>query len=317
MTIKIAFLDRATIAPYINVRRPAFAHQWAEYDKTSFEQVLERLAECNIAIVNKVPLRQAQLSQLPDLQMIAVAATGTDIIDRDYCQQRGIVVTNIRDYATVSVPEHALSMILALRRNIRAYQQDVASGEWQKARQFCFFNHPISDLAGSRLGIIGAGALGKSLARLATAIGMQVVLAERKGVAAPRSGRTLFDEVIATSDVISLHCPLTSETKNMIALDELRRMKDSALLINTARGGLVNELDLATALRNGLIAGAGFDVLSSEPPPDDHPFFALLDLPNFILTPHIAWASQQAMQTLANQLIDNIESFVASEWGNG
>ncbi|MGI9295071.1 MAG: NAD(P)-dependent oxidoreductase, partial [Pseudomonadales bacterium] len=243
--------------------------------------------------------------------MIAVAATGTDTIDSDYCEQRGIVVANIRNYATTSVPEHALSMIFALRRNIRAYQQDLAAGEWQAAEQFCFFNHPISDLAGSRLGIIGAGALGQALASTARAIGMQVVLAERKGVTEKRSGRIPFDEVIATSDVISLHCPLTPETKNMIALDELRRVKDSALLINTARGGLINEQDLATALQNGLIAGAGFDVLTREPPPDDHPFFALLGLPNFILTPHVAWASQQAMQTLADQLITNIESFVA------
>ncbi|MGI9285106.1 MAG: D-2-hydroxyacid dehydrogenase [Pseudomonadales bacterium] len=311
MTIKIAFLDRATIAPYINMRKPDFAHQWVDYDKTSPQQVVDRLAGCNIAIVNKVSLRQPQLSQLPDLQMIAVAATGTDRIDRDYCQQRGIAVTNIRNYATTSVPEHALSMILALRRNICAYQQDVAAGEWQKAEQFCFFNHPISDLAGNRLGIIGAGDLGQALARLATAIGMRVMLAERKGAAETRSGRTPFDEVIATSDVVSLHCPLTPETKNMIALDELRRMKDSALIINTARGGLVNEENLAAALENDLIAGAGFDVLSSEPPSDGHPFFALLDLPNFILTPHVAWASQQAMQTLADQLIANIENFVA------
>ena len=317
MSIKIAFLDRATIAPYINFRKPAFAHEWAEYDKTSPQQVLDRLAGCNIAIVNKVPLRQAQLSQLPDLQMIAIAATGTDIIDRNYCQQRGIVVANVRNYATASVPEHALSMILALRRNICAYQQDVAAGEWQKAGQFCFFNHPINDLAGSRLGIIGAGTLGQVLASLGIAIGMEVVVGERKGASDRRSGRTPFDEVIATSDVISLHCPLTPETENMIALDELRHMKASALLINTARGGLVNERDLATALQNGLIAGAGFDVLSSEPPNDDHPFFALLDLPNFILTPHVAWASRQAMQTLADQLIANIENFVASKPGNG
>ncbi len=313
MTIKIAFLDRATIAPYIKLRAPDFAHEWIEYARTSRAQVLERLAGCTIAVVNKVPLRAAQLSQLSELKMIAVAATGTDIIDKDYCEQHNIVVTNIRDYATVSVPEHVLSLMFALRRNIFAYQQDVAAGEWQKAGQFCFFNHPVSDLAGSRLGIIGGGALGQALAKLAVALGMQVVFGDRKGATEIRAGKVSFSELLASSDVISLHCPLTADSKDLIALDELRSMKNSALLINTARGGLVNEADLVTALQDGLIAGAGFDVTISEPPPDDHPFFALMGSTNFILTPHIAWASQQAMQTLADQLIDNIERFVVDE----
>lgn len=315
MTVKIAFLDRATIAPSIKLRAPNFTHEWLEYDKTSSEQVLERLAGCTIAVVNKVPLQEAELSQLPELKMVAVAATGTDSIDKDYCEQHDIAVTNIRDYATVSVPEHVLSLMLALRRNIFAYQQDVVAGEWQKSGQFCFFNHPLSDLAGSRLGIIGGGALGQALARLAAGLGMQVVFAERKGAANVRSGRVPFDEVIATSDIISLHCPLSPETKDLIAHEELRCMKNSALLINTARGGLVNEHDLVGALQEGLIAGAGFDVLTREPPPDDHPLFALLGNPHFILTPHIAWASHQAMQTLADQLIDNIERFVAGRAG--
>lgn len=312
MAVKIAFLDRATIAPGIALRKPAFPHQWTEYDKTTPEQVLQRLAGCTIAIVNKVPLSQSLLRQLPELQMIAVAATGTDMIDMEYCREHGIVVKNIRNYATTSVPEHALSLILALRRNIVAYRQDVAAGEWQKAGQFCFFNHPVNDLAGSRLGIIGGGDLGRATAALAQALGMRISYAERKGAADVRAGRTHFDEVIAGSDVISLHCPLTAETRNLIALSELQRMKTSALLINTARGGLVNESDLATALRTGLIAGAGFDVLTSEPPPDDHPLLELLALPNFILTPHTAWASRQAMQILADQLIDNIDDFILS-----
>ncbi len=229
--------------------------------------------------------------------------------------QHNIAVTNIRDYATTSVPEHALALMLALRRNIFAYQQDVAAGEWQKSGQFCFFNHPVSDLAGSRLGIIGGGALGQGLATLAAALGMDVVFAEHKGAAQMRAGRMPFLDVLASSDVISLHCPLTPATENMIGLDELRHMQESALLINTARGGLVNEADLVKALQAGLIAGAGFDVLTREPPPDDHPFLALLGSSNFILTPHMAWASRQAMQTLADQLIDNIERFVATESG--
>ncbi len=312
MTIKIVFLDRATIAPDIKLAAPKFKHDWVDYDNTSPEQVCERLAGCTVAVVNKVPLREAQLNQLPELRMIAVAATGTDIIDKDYCAQHNIVVTNIRNYATVSVPEHAVSLMLALRRNIFAYQQDVAAGEWQKSGQFCFFKHPVTDLAGSRLGIIGGGGLGQGLATLAAALGMEVVFAEHKDAPETRAGKVPFNEVLATSDVISLHCPLTPATENMIAFDELRHMRQSALLINTARGGLVNERDLVSALQQGLIAGAGFDVLTREPPADDHPFFELLGSPNFILTPHIAWASRQAMQTLADRLIDNIERFVAA-----
>ena len=276
---------------------------------------MPRLQDATIAIVNKAPLSAASLLALPKLQMIAVAATGYDRIDVAACRARGISLANIRNYAVHTVPEHTFSLILALRRSLLAYRQDVESGAWQRAQNFCFFNHDISDLHGSTLGIVGEGAIGQAVAALGRAFGMTVLFADH---APPRSDGvsfTPFEEVLGRADVLTLHCPLTPATANVIALPELRRMKRSALLINTARGGLVNEADLIAALEGGMIAGAGFDVLTTEPPRNGHP---LLDVhrPNFILTPHIAWASDQAMQVLADQLIDNMECWAAGSSQN-
>lgn len=312
MTKKIVFLDRQTIAPQIKLRSPAFAHQWTNYDSTKAEQIVQRLQDCDIAVVNKIPLTALHLQQLPQLKMIAVAATGTNIVDLDYCVEHNIVVSNIRHYAQHAVPEHAMALLLALRRNIISYHHDVSRGRWQRSEHFCFFDHPINDLAGSRLGIIGGGELGQAMAQLGRAFAMDVVIAARKSQKKCAEPLLSFDDVISSSDVISLHCPLTEETDNLITLAEFKRMKRNAILINTARGGIVNEDDLAIALRQGLIAGAGFDVLAKEPPEQGHVLLSLTKLPNFLLTPHVAWASQQAMQALADQLIDNIEAFVAS-----
>ena len=304
----VVFLDRDTLKA--QVRRPSCASEYVEYPKTSVEEIAPRLKNATIAITNKVPLRESTLSQLPKLKMIAVAATGYDIIDLDYCKAHGIAVTNIRNYAVHTVPEHTFALILALRRNLLAYRQDVESGVWQKSEQFCFLTHNIGDLYGSTLGIVGEGTLGQSTAAIARAFGMRVLFAAH---ASPkRTGVTLtpLDQVLAEADIVSLHCPLTPATRNLINLDALRKMKRTALLINTARGGLVNEADLIQALDQGLIAGAGFDVLTVEPPRNGNP---LLDLrrPNFILTPHVAWASDGAMQFLADQLTENIERWCA------
>jgi glycerate dehydrogenase len=304
MQHSIVFLDRGSLGA--TVRPPNFAHTYQEYDATTADQVVERLAGASIAITNKVPLRTAALAQLPQLKLIAVAATGTDIIDKAFCRERGITISNIRDYAFNTVPEHVFALIFALRRNLLAYAADVARGEWQRADQFCFLTHPIRDISGSTLGIVGFGALGKGVARRAEALGMRVLATDM--VAQP--GLVDFATILRESDVITLHVPLTPSTRNMIGAAELKAMRRSAILINTARGGLVDEAALAQALREGIIAGAGFDVLTSEPPRAGN---VLLDLklPNFILTPHVAWASQEAMQGLADQLIDNIEAFVA------
>jgi glycerate dehydrogenase len=305
---RIVFLDRDSLIA--DVRAPAFAHSWQEYGATAAVDAAERLRDTTIAITNKVPLRAADLARLPALKMIAVAATGTDIVDLQACRERGIVVSNIRNYAGASLPEHVFALILALRRNLLAYRADVEAGRWQQSSRFCLLDHPINDLAGSRLGLIGYGALGQAVARLARAFGMDVCVHTRTPVDQQGTANVTLDELLATSDVLSLHLPLNDRTRHMIGAAQLARMKPSALLINTARGGLVDEVALAAALRSGTIAGAGFDVLSGEPPAAGN---VLLDLhqPNFILTPHVAWASMQAMQVLADQLIDNIEAFAA------
>ncbi len=307
---KIVFLDRATLAPQIRLRRPAFAHTLVEHAQTGPAQVVERLAGAGIAIVNKVPLSGDLLAQLPDLRLIAVAATGTDCVDKAYCRRHGIAVTNIRGYAVNTVPEHTFALILALRRGIAAYRADVLAGEWRKAGQFCFFNHPIHDLHGARLGIVGAGGLGRRVAEIASAFGMEPRFAARKGKGNADPLYTPWEEMLETSDVITLHCPLTPETRGMIGLPEFRRMARKPLIVNTARGGLVVEADLAAALDDGLIAGAGFDVAESEPPPPDSPLMRIAGRPNVIITPHVAWASDEAQQALADQLVDTIERFV-------
>ena len=203
--------------------------------------------------------------------MIAVAATGYDVIDVPYCREHGIAVANIRNYAVHTVPEHAFALILALRRSLLAYREDVQAGVWNKSDQFCFFTHPIGDLHGSTLGIIGEGAIGQGTAAIARGFGMKVLFADHAPPKAPVVEFTPLDEVLAQSDVLSLHCPLTPDTRNVIGLEQMRRMKRSALLINTSRGGLVDEQDLIQALDEGLIAGAGFDVLTTEPPKNGHP----------------------------------------------
>jgi glycerate dehydrogenase len=307
MTHRIVFLDRSTLQA--TVRRPAFEHTWQEYPTTAAGTLAERLQDATIAITNKVPLRAETLRGLPKLRMIAVAATGYDVIDVDYCRSHGIAVANIRNYALHTVPEHAFALITALRRNLLAYRRDVEQGRWQQVEQFCFFDYPIRDLYGATLGIIGEGVLGQGTARIARGFGMQVLFADHAPPKAPEVVFTPFDEVLAQSDVISLHVPLTAETRHMIGPEQLRKMKRTAILINTARGGLVDEPALAQALKEGVIAGAGFDVLSKEPPREGNPLLELR-LPNFILTPHVAWASDGAMQFLADQLIDNIEAFV-------
>jgi glycerate dehydrogenase len=308
MTQRVVFLDRASLKA--KVRKPSCATEYVEHENTAVDEIVPRLQGATVAIINKVPMRSDTLRQLPQLKMIAVAATGYDVVDVPYCKEHGIAVANIRNYAVHTVPEHAFALILALRRNILAYRQDVENGVWNRSDQFCFLTHDIGDLHGSTLGIIGEGAIGQGTAAIGRAFGMRVLFADHPPPKMAGVTFTPHDEVLAQSDVISLHCPLMPATRNLINLEAFRRMKRNALLINTARGGLVDETALIQALDQGLIAGAGFDVLTVEPPRNGHP---LLDLrrPNFILTPHVAWASDGAMQFLADQLIDNIELWCA------
>ncbi|MDV5171075.1 D-2-hydroxyacid dehydrogenase [Photobacterium rosenbergii] len=313
---QIVFLDRDTIPAHITIPSPSFEHQWTHYPSTHPDQVIERLESATIAITNKVVLDAGILAKLPKLKMVAIAATGTNNVDLAYCREHGITVSNIRGYAVDSVPEHAVAMMFALRRNLLGYHRDIQQGVWQEKKQFCFFTHPINDIRGATLGLIGSGGLGQAMATLGRALGMKVIFAERKSTETCREGYQPFHEVLVQADVLSLHCPLTDETRNLIGRGELKQMKDSAIVINTGRGGLVDELALVDALRSGEIAGAGCDVFTEEPAGDDNPLIANSDLPNLLLTPHVAWGSDSAIQTLANQLIDNINAFVAGKAQN-
>ena len=306
----MVFLDRASLKA--KLRKFAFPGEYIEHPKTAAAEIVARLTGADIAIVNKVPMRAETLRQLPQLKMIAVAATGYDVVDIPYCNEHGIAVANIRNYAVHTVPEHTFALILALRRNLLSYRHDVEAGVWNTSEQFCFLTHDIGDLHGSTLGIIGEGAIGQGTAATGGAFGMRVLFADHPPPKMPDVKFTPLDDVLAQSDVISLHCPLLPSTRNLIDIAAFRKMKRNALLINTARGGLVDEAALIQALDAGLIAGAGFDVLTVEPPKDGHP---LLDLrrPNFILTPHVAWASDGAMQFLADQLVDNFDAWVAGK----
>jgi glycerate dehydrogenase len=306
----IVCIERATLGPGVAVRAPRFAHRWQDHERTAVDEIAARLAGADIAVVNKLPIGEPVLAAAPGLRMIAVSATGTDNVDLAACRKRGIVVSNIRGYAMTTVPEHTFALILALRRGVVGYAASVKRGDWQKAGQFCYFDFPISDLRGSRLGIIGGGAIGAAVASIGRAFGMDVVFSTQRG-GPERPHYIPFEAVIETADVLTLHCPLTPATRGMIDRAVLRRMKPSAILINTARGGLIVDEDLVAAIRGGWIGGAAVDVTAPEPPPADHPLMQLTDHPNFILTPHVAWASVQARQAVADQLIDNIEAFVA------
>jgi glycerate dehydrogenase len=305
---RIVFIERNTIQA--TFRRPEFEHEWVEYPESNADQVVERIRDATIIISNKLSLGELQLAGAPDVKLIAIAATGSDCVDLDYCRRRGIVVCNVRGYAANSVPEHVLMLILALRRNLLAYRADVREGKWQHSKQFCLLTHPLNDIQESTIGVVGHGAIGKSMARLAEGVGMNVLLAEHKNACDIRPGRTSFVDVLKQSDVVTLHCPLTEDTRDMFGPEEFAMMKRSALLINTARGALIQNEALVEALRSGLIAGAAVDCLREEPPRNGNPLLEL-NLPNFIVTPHVAWASDEAVQALADQVIDNIEAFVA------
>jgi len=306
MSHKIVFLDRETLDA--TVRKPNFPHEYVEYAQTSVDQIVERAKGADIIITNKVPLREATLSQLPDVKLIAVAATGTDVIDKAYTTARGITVSNIRNYAYNTLPEHVFALLFALRRNLVNYVDSVRHGRWGYSNQFCYFDYPIYDIAGSTLGIIGYGALGKQVQTRAEALGMKVLVNDIADI----PGKVDVATILRESDVVTLNIPLTPATKGMIGEKELASMKKTASIINTARGGIIDEQALADALRKGVIAGAALDVLTVEPPKSGN---ILLDptIPNLIITPHVAWASREAMQVLADQLVDNIDAFVAGD----
>lgn len=309
--MKIVFLDRDTISPQTVLPTPSFKHQLVVHGMTRPEEVAQRIADADVVVTNKVRLSEAELRQAPNLKLVAIAATGTDNVDLKFCASRGITVSNIRNYAVNTVPEHTFALIFALRRSICAYRDSVNAGRWQESGQFCYFDYPIRDLAGSTLGIIGDGVLGQAVAAMGKAMGMRVLFSAFKGSTSMGTLYTPFDDVLARSDIITLHCPLNEQTKGMIGAAEFAKMARKPLIVNTARGGLVDEAAIGPALEAGQISGAGFDVVSVEPPPANHPFVSLNRRPDFILTPHVAWASDEAIQGLANQLVENIELFAS------
>lgn len=310
MPAEVVFLDRETLSPETRLRPLSFPHRLTVHDQTQAHEVAERIAGADIVVSNKARIDAAAIAGAPRLKLIAVAATGTDIVDLAAAAKRGVAVSNIRNYAANTVPEHTFALILALRRSLVAYRASVAAGRWQESGQFCFFDHPVRDLAGATLGIIGDGVLGRAVADIArNGFRMEVLFSSYKGTTGMGPLYTPFEEVLRRSDIITLHLPLMASTRNLIGAPEFALMEQRPLLINTARGGLVDEAALVEALDSGQISGAGFDVVTVEPPPPDHPLMKVAGRPNFILTPHIAWASREAIQGLADQLCDNIEAW--------
>ncbi|MCQ1857223.1 2-hydroxyacid dehydrogenase [Haemophilus sputorum] len=310
--MNIVFLDSTGIPASHRIPSFSFPHQLTEYAHTAAEQVLERAKDADIIITSKVILNHEILSQLPKLKLIAVTATGTNNIDLMAAKALGITVKNVTGYSSVTVPEHVIGMIYALKHRLIDYHRDqLLTERWATCGQFCYVDYPISDVQGSTLGIIGRGCIGNEVARLAQAVGMRVLFAEHQHATTIREGYTAFDEVLNQADVISLHCPLTPQTEQLINAKTLALMKPNACLINTGRGGLINEADLLQALQSGKLAGAALDVLVKEPPAsDDALWLAAKTQPNLLITPHVAWASDSALTTLVNKVAQNIEEFV-------
>ena len=304
---QIVVLDRDTL-----VNRPFafdFPHTLSSYGTTEAHETLVRIRGADIVITNKVVISAQAFAENPQLKLVAVTATGVNNVDVEAAKQNGTAVCNIRAYGNESVAEHAFMMMITLMRNLPAYQRDVAAGLWENSPFFCHLGAPMRDLNGKTLAIFGRGNIGKTLATYAQAFKMNVVFAEHKYAQNVRDGYVSFDEAIRSADVVSLNCPLTPQTANMIGEAELQQMKPGAILINCGRGGLVDEAALVAALKYGQIGGAGFDVLTQEPPRDGNPLLKAR-LPNLIVTPHIAWASQEASNRLFDILLDNINRFV-------
>ncbi|MGY2361743.1 D-2-hydroxyacid dehydrogenase [Pseudomonas azotoformans] len=307
--MNIVFLDGASLPSPL--ARPAHASQWTAREHTRPDHVIEALADADVAITNKVRLDRATLEQLPRLKLICVAATGYDCVDLAACRDQGVTVCNVPAYSAVSVAESVIGSLFALRRHLMAYR--VASARlWPQSSHFCVHGAPIQDLQGSTLGIVGRGDIGSRVARLAKALDITVLFAEHRGAPQVRAGYVAFDEVLAKADALTLHCPLTPQTRYLIGTAEIARMKPGALLINTARGALVDENAVLAALASGQLGGAALDVLHVEPPQADHPLLHC-EHPNLLITPHVAWASQSSVARLKAVLLANIEAFAANK----
>jgi glycerate dehydrogenase len=304
------FLDYATVSFNGDLDPAALRRAMPQLemrDHTAQADVADAISGAEVVLVNKLRLTRAIIERTPTLRLVALAATGTNNIDLEAARERGIAVCNLRDYCTASVVQHVVGTLLLLTQKLREYDALVRSGAWGRGEQFCLLDFPIRELTGRKLGIVGYGALGKGVAHAARAFGLEVLLANRPG-GTPVAGRHDLDELLPTVDVLSLHCPLTPATQGMIGAARLARMKRDAVLINTARGALVDSAALADALRAGRLGGAAIDVLPQEPPVDGNPLLAA-DIPNLIVTPHIAWAAREARQRCLDEMAANVEDF--------
>jgi len=321
--MKTAFLDYKTVDPGDLDLSPLrkIAPNLVLYDKTAAADINKRIQDAEIIIINKIKLDAAALIQAKKVKLICLVATGTDNVDLVTAKEQGITVCNIKNYCTDSVAQHVVLSILALSHHFDEYQVSLKQGLWQKSEQFCLLEYPITELSAKTLGIVGLGVLGNAVAQLAVSFGMRVLVAESFR---PENGttndaqqksefkRVPFQALLSQSDVISLHCPLTPENKDLFDLKTFQSMKKNALLINTARGGLINDEALLHALEHKLIAGAALDVLDREPPAADHPLLTS-GLPNLIVTPHIAWAAKEARQRALDEIAKNIACYLKGE----
>lgn len=310
------FLDLATVSRNdINLSSlEKVAPNWRHHATTKPVETALRIKNAEIVVSNKVVITREIMRSCNQLKLICIAATGTNNVDLEAAKELGIRVTNVAGYSTPSVVQQVFSMILSLTTRQAEHTQAINAGAWQQSEQFCLLDFPFRELSGKRMGIVGYGGLGKAVAQVAEAFGMEILLANRPG-GAPTPGRTDLHDLLPQVDILSLHCPLTEQTINLIGENELRAMKPDALLINCARGGVVDESALAQALIGGEIGGAGVDVLTTEPPTDGNPLLAP-GIPNLIVTPHIAWASQESRQRLVNEVSANIAAFYAGKQRN-
>jgi glycerate dehydrogenase len=306
MSVNIVFLDSKTIP--ISIPRPKVPLTWTDRNSTEPDEVIAALAEADIALTNKVRLTSEILRHLPRLRYICVTAAGYDCVDIDYCKERGIQVANAPGYAAKSVAEHVLASIFLLRKHLLSYHKAATGRAWSESKVFCVHQTRIQDIQGAIVGLVGSGSIAREVARLCEAIGMHVLFSERKNSSITRPGYTPFTEVLRQSDVLSLHCPLTAETRGLIGEQELSMMKPTSVLVNTARGPLVDERALEKALLNETIAGAALDVLHAEPPHDQHRFLTI-ELDNLLLTPHVAWASNNGIEALVNTVSRNLHTY--------
>ncbi|MDT0596499.1 D-2-hydroxyacid dehydrogenase [Glaciecola petra] len=314
---KIVFLDADTLGHDIEMRKPNFQHIWQSYPKTQYSELFDRANEADIIITNKVNLDANTLAQLPKLTHVAVAATGTNCVDLIAAKNLNIGVSNVPGYGTNSVVEHVYSMILALRKGLIPYKQDIKDGKWQQSEQFCFYNQSLQDIRATTIGIVGTGSIALAVAKIAEAFGMHVMFHSVSGrTDLPGYALVNFEELLQHSDIVSIHCPLSPKSENMFGPEAFTHMKPNALLINTARGSIVNLDALYEALLERQLAGAGIDVATQEPPDNDAAILKLNHLPNCIVTPHTAWASEQARQVLVEEVIQNIEAAASDQARN-